>query len=403
MLPKQRDINIDILRIIAIYAIILIHSSTSYLIYNAFNNGANWWISGVIYASSLKWATGVFVMISGMFLLKEPKTENIKLYLYGRFKRIIVPFLVWALIYMLINNFQQIIDLKWGFIPKYIRNIYNGDVEYHLWFIYMLGVLYLLAPVLSVFVNKAPKKTVQYFIIIWLLVTFIPDYLHQYKDWNFGSNSYLEFSKYSGFFVLGYYLKDYKIKNPFLLIVPFLIIAFINSWGTYILSNSRGYNDYFFIHRLNITNIDYKIKNPFLLIVPFLIIAFINSWGTYILSNSRGYNDYFFIHRLNITNIANTILVFVIFNSLKLNISTKLNRRIAKLSLLSYGIFLNHVLVLYFFRSGHFGFLISSNSFLGIGMHPGYGSLVLFFLTAISSSILAFILSKIPYINRLLI
>jgi surface polysaccharide O-acyltransferase-like enzyme len=236
-----------------------------------------------------------------------------------------------------------------------IRNIYNGDVEYHLWFIYMLGVLYLLAPVLSVFVNKAPKKTVQYFIIIWLLVTFIPDYLHQYKDWNFGSNSYLEFSKYSGFFVLGYYLKDYKIKNPFLLIVPFLIIAFINSWGTYILSNSRGYN------------------------------------------------DYFFIHRLNITNIANTILVFVIFNSLKLNISTKLNRRIAKLSLLSYGIFLNHVLVLYFFRSGHFGFLISSNSFLGIGMHPGYGSLVLFFLTAISSSILAFILSKIPYINRLLI
>jgi surface polysaccharide O-acyltransferase-like enzyme len=213
MLPKQRDINIDILRIIAIYAIILIHSSTSYLIYNAFNNGANWWISGVIYASSLKWATGVFVMISGMFLLKEPKTENIKLYLYGRFKRIIVPFLVWALIYMLINNFQQIIDLKWGFIPKYIRNIYNGDVEYHLWFIYMLGVLYLLAPVLSVFVNKAPKKTVQYFIIIWLLVTFIPDYLHQYKDWNFGSNSYLEFSKYSGFFVLGYYLKDYNLKK----------------------------------------------------------------------------------------------------------------------------------------------------------------------------------------------
>jgi surface polysaccharide O-acyltransferase-like enzyme len=355
MLPKQRDINIDILRIIAIYAIILIHSSTSYLIDNAFNNGANWWISGVIYASSLKWATGVFVMISGMFLLKEPKTENIKLYLYGRFIRIIVPFLVWALIYMLINNFQQIIDLKWGFIPKYIRNIYNGDVEYHLWFIYMLGVLYLLAPVLSVFVNKAPKKTVQYFIIIWLLVTFIPDYLNQYKDWNFGSNSYLEFSKYSGFFVLGYYLKDCKIKNPYLLIFPFLIIAFINSWGTYILSNSRGYN------------------------------------------------DYFFIHRLNITNIANTILVFVLFNSLKLNISTKFNRRIAKLSLLSYGIFLNHVLVLYFFRSGHFGFLISSNSFLGIGMHPGYGSLVLFFLTAISSSILAFILSKIPYINRLLI
>lgn len=354
---NQRNLNIDLLRIVAIFSIILIHSSSSFLIYNSFNNGAHWWIISVNYSSFLKWATGVFVMISGAFLLEEKKSENISHFLRHRIVRIIIPFLVWAIFYKILENPAEFVQSRGSVFLSYLKEIYRGQVEYHLWFIYMLSILYLMTPVLSFLVNHAPKRVLYYFICIWLLLNFIPNYLSQFLGWNFGSEYYLEFSKYSGLFVLGYLLKGIKIPKPWLLLIPFAILASINAYGTYYLSNYKGYN------------------------------------------------DYFFLSRLNITNILNSVLIYLFFISIKIkedsSFRLKRNQFIIKLSLLSYGIFLNHVFILNILRSGKYGFLICSHSILGIDINPYFGSIILFIFTSIGSTILAYLLSKIPFIKRI--
>lgn len=296
-------------------------------------------------------------MISGTFLLQEKKSENIPYFLKHRLIRVIIPFVVWAIFYKILENPAEFIQSRGTALLSYLKDIYIGQVEYHLWFIYMLSILYLITPVLSFLVNHAPKKVLYYFIGIWLLLNFIPNYLNQFLGWNFGSEYYLEFSKYSGLFVLGYLLKSIKIPRPWLLLIPFVVLATLNAYGTYYLSNFKGYN------------------------------------------------DYFFLSRLNITNIINSVLIYLFFISIKIkddsSFKLKRNQFIINLSLLSYGIFLNHVFILHILRSGRYGFLICSHSILGTDINPYFGSIILFTLTSLGSIILAYLLSKIPLIKRM--
>lgn len=139
---KERNLNLDLLRIVSISAIILIHSSGGYLVYNAFNNGAHWWIVSVIYSSFFKWASGVFIMLSGAFLLNENKSKDIWKFLKKRFIRIFIPFIIWALIYKIIENPQDILHFKAYMLKNFVIDVYKGHVEYHLWFIYDFHFIY---------------------------------------------------------------------------------------------------------------------------------------------------------------------------------------------------------------------------------------------------------------------
>lgn len=354
---RERNLNLDLLRIVAIGAIVLIHSSGGYLIYNSFNNGAHWWIVSVSYSGFLKWATGVFTMLSGAFLLSEDKSKDIWKFLKNRMTRVLIPFVIWALIYKIIENPNSFIDFNFQTVKTFIKEIYAGNVEYHLWFIYMLFILYLLTPIFSAIVNHQNKNLKYYFIGLWLIFNFFPDYIAKFKDIQFGSTYYLEIMKYSGFYILGYTLKDIKIKQKW--------------W----------------------------------LLLGFLVLSLINIYGTYTLSNNNGYNDYFFLNRLNITNILSAIFIFIFFNSfnLKIDKAKKRSQFLINVSLVSYGIFLNHVLILHFLRSGKYGFLICAHEFLGNEIAPFWGSLILFAFTFILSTLLALTLGKIPFIKRILV
>ncbi len=356
---KKRDLGIDILRLFAIYAIIAQHSSAGLLISNAYNNGFSWWLQGLIYGSFFKWATAVFVMISGAYLLEEKKSENIWIFLKNRFKRIIIPFIAWAIIYKVMANPEALIESK-GFIFKsYFIDIISGKVQYHLWFIYMLTVLYLITPLLSVFVNKAPPHVIYYLLGLWLVLNFIPAYLDRFAGMKFGLSPYLEYTKYSGFYILGYMLKDIKVKKPWILFMAFIFISLLN-----------------------------------------MIIS-------YYLSVDKGANDYFILSRNSLTNLANAILLFLVFKSTNWKYifpdNSKPARWITLISLISYGIYLNHVLILNIIRSGDYGFKIIAYHILGEFVHPKYGIPVVLLTTIIASTLLAWIFSKIPFIKKILV
>jgi surface polysaccharide O-acyltransferase-like enzyme len=84
----------DYMRVLATLSVILLHCAGDYLY--QFKLGemdvTRWWICN-IYDSSVRWCVPVFVMLSGVLLLRPKKVESIPDFLKKRMMRVFIPFL----------------------------------------------------------------------------------------------------------------------------------------------------------------------------------------------------------------------------------------------------------------------------------------------------------------------
>ena len=97
-IESQRIIAFDVMRIISIFAVILLHYS-SQRFYISFPS-PEWEIRNV-YDAMVRWGVPVFVMISGALFLDSNKKLSIKRLYTKNILRITCAFLFWSLIYLL--------------------------------------------------------------------------------------------------------------------------------------------------------------------------------------------------------------------------------------------------------------------------------------------------------------
>ena len=97
---QVRIIKYDILRIVACFAIVLLHVSSSVL--DTVNVHSSEFLIMIVYNSLTRFAVPIFFMLSGLFLL-SPDRENIKL--GKRILKLVSLFYVWSAFY----GFQGII------------------------------------------------------------------------------------------------------------------------------------------------------------------------------------------------------------------------------------------------------------------------------------------------------
>lgn len=206
---------IDSLRVLSIFAVVLLHVSAS--------NFANYPIGGFSWCMTAffeiisQWCVPVFVMISGALLLS--KNRPVKILWRKNILRLCVAFVFWSLVYA----FVLCIYLNPG-LPKTEVLVAFLKGHYHLWFLLMLIGLYILVPVLKkICVTKTAMK---YFLIVCFgyyflvqllslllelgssspLVSLINVLIEDLKTLNIGMG-------FAGYFVLGYYLKQYNFTK----------------------------------------------------------------------------------------------------------------------------------------------------------------------------------------------
>jgi surface polysaccharide O-acyltransferase-like enzyme len=134
--------------------------------------------NGVIHSDGA-WAVGwinslfrscvpLFVMISGFFLFS---VGDERVFFRKRFTRVLTPFIVWCIVYAFYYYAQGQASLATTFvnIAKIPVN-YGTDVG-HLWFVYMLMGIYLMAPVLSPWVVSACRGSMQLFLVLWAVAS----------------------------------------------------------------------------------------------------------------------------------------------------------------------------------------------------------------------------------------
>src|SRR3712207_2098915 len=95
---KATTLWVDNLRIVAAFAVVVIHVSSGVMDEQA-TGSTNWWI-GNLYNSMMRWCVPAFVMVSGLLLLDPSKNESIRLFYRKRTRRVLVPLLFWTMFFL---------------------------------------------------------------------------------------------------------------------------------------------------------------------------------------------------------------------------------------------------------------------------------------------------------------
>ena len=168
-------------------------------------------------------------MVSGALLL--PIKETTMMFLRKRLKKILYPVLFWSLFYIICNLWVG--KMNFDELGRVLLNIpFSAQGNSVLWFMYTLTGLYLLAPILSAWLEKADKKIVEGYLVLWTITLCYP-FLNIVLQVPEGEeNTLFYFSGYAGYFVLGYYLNNYPQKiissrKYYLICALGLLIVFI--------------------------------------------------------------------------------------------------------------------------------------------------------------------------------
>lgn len=296
-----------------------------------------------------RWCVPIFVMISGALFLDPNRNISYKTIFTKNIFRILTAFIFWSVLYAIYCNiFFQPIN-----VAGLISEILIG--HFHLWFLYMIIGLYLAVPILR---QIAPNRELsKYFIISsFIFAICIPHFIQIIEifpaikpigsiltrtsslfDFNIGAG-------FLGFFMLGHYLHTVRLSK-------------------------------------NIERIIFIIG-----VISFLMIAYM---AYLIFQFSPETNNPFYAY-LSPLVMFEAIAVFLLVKRYESQYS-KIHLYISKISKVSFGIYLVHMLVYYIIESAG----INANI-----VNPIIGIPTMSILIFIVSFITALFISKIPYINR---
>ena len=334
---KHRYTEMDILRIIALLAVISVHVPQDEL----FSPG-NWhWTYYTICGAAVTWQVPIFVMISGRFFLDPLKNITMSGLFKKNISRLVIAFLFWNVIYQtfyILNGTYSSLNAK-GILMEAIQG------PYHFWFLFMLVCLYMITPFLRKFTDD--KQLMQIFILLFFLFQAWSGYGEMLPS--IGSTMNALYVKtnfhfalgYSGYFVLGYYLYKYPLaKKPEFLLYALGILSLGATIAFVVLKQDATFSKY---------------------LMPNVILE------------------------------ASALYVFFVNRMSKIEYKEKLRTFFAKLAEYSFGIYIIHALIIdILFLCG-----IHSETFSPVIMMP-----VLILGSFVISYVLVWILRKIPIIRK---
>ncbi|TAA72877.1 acyltransferase [Planococcus salinarum] len=292
-MAKRHD-YMDWLRVLAIFAVVGVHT-VSKIINSGHTDQWEWQFANAI-DSAIRWCVPVFFMLSGALLLNMKRQDPIGEFLKRRLQKVLIPLIFWSGVYIAYKIFEQGESYTFG---EMLVLFFTDDVYYHLWFMYVIIGLYIMAPFLKILVQNMDQKTYLYFLGIWFFFAGLVPFVQKMYGFEPAFDVGL-FQPYIGYFLLGAYLVRYPLPKKTL-------------WPLLGLS----------------------------------VIAYLATvYGTHNLTDRKGELDEFYYEHYRPTQMVITVFIFTLFQQLGPRL--KPNRLITQLSLATLGIYVIHPLVQFY-------------------------------------------------------
>ncbi|WP_017543058.1 acyltransferase [Nocardiopsis prasina] len=292
-------------RVAAMAAVVLVHAYSPFVSTTYTDlGGPTWWAAHVVDAA-LRWCVPVFVMMSGALLLR-PRDEDVRGFYRKRWARIGVPLLVWTGAYLLWQFWRDGL----GF-PDSLAQAASGSPSIHLYFLYVIAGLYVFTPFLRTVVAHTSRTGLWWFAGAALSIGVV-DQVSALVDGVGGVTVATRFLPFLGYYLLGWLLTDrgpgprdalhgsvaFVLGTTGTVLGAWAAAASVGEWGT-----GAEYV--------------YDFLSPTMIVASVGAFLLLRAWGTRLAELGAG-------HRVN--------------------------RAIAVLSALSFGVYLVHVMVLYTLR-----------------------------------------------------
>lgn len=241
--PLVKRINyIDIIKTIAIIQVIAIHTASPAILNYPIKSAD--WISAIFIRSAIGTAVPLFLMCTGALFLNPDNSITIRKIYTKYIPRIVICLLFWGAAYEIYDLYQA--RLAVGCYEKSriivaVKNLFTGNTHFHLYYLFIVILVYALVPIIRELLKKVSKQTLTYILILWAVLGIIMPFLNCFSPFNLISGiikqHYLNMS-YSavGYCILGYYIHTSKKKKPIFSIGMIILGIAIVFSGTLVMS-----------------------------------------------------------------------------------------------------------------------------------------------------------------------
>ncbi len=245
MAETKRTAYFDVLRVVATFAVMLIHLCVPH--WEALSPSSAGWLTVHLLDSACRWSVPIFVMISGALFLNPEREISFGKICRKNLARIGIAFGIWSAVYTLLDwaKGAQLRDLPLIFLKG----------EYHMWFLFLIAGLYLFTPLLRK-LTASPKRTQWFLVLGGVFFFLIPRGVHLLslfgihapfealilKAMNINGVSVC----YLFVFVLGHILHQTQWKKPLRIFfyclgaLGFFATVFLTLWHTRMLGAPSG-------------------------------------------------------------------------------------------------------------------------------------------------------------------
>ncbi len=343
-MADKRLVHYDLVRVIAMFAVIVVHTSGTF--YRALSpiTSIDWQISN-IYSTSGKFTICIFMMVSGMLFLNPKKSITIKAMYRKNILRIVTAFIFWSLAYALFGLYvkSQMNGFSTALLHGFFIDIVNGN--YHMWFCYMIIGIYIVVPFIRLI--SSDENLMKYFLVLSIIfvstipvLQLLPDLIST-PITIIVTQLRLNFVLgWVGIFVLGYYLSYCTISRKaeviiYILGILSLIVTIILN-GLLSIRYNQSYEGLYELTNINILLTAIAVFVYFRLHVS--KVEFSESFSKFILLLSECTFGVYFIH----------VFLIIIFQQYALD-KMLFNAAVA-VPVLSAGVFITSTILIYFFR-----------------------------------------------------
>jgi len=224
----------DFARVAGMVAVVIAHVFAPAIRFDLTENSPAWWAAMAIDELS-RFCVPLFVLISGALLLAPGAGLPVAEFYRRRLHRVGIPLVVWCAFYLVLRSMTAHDGLT---RMQAAREVLDGGVYYHLYFLFVLAGLYALTPFLRVIVLNASQRMLVGFVAVLLALGALDQAAVVLLDSEQG-NAATRFLPYMGYFVGGLLVSRLELtprllRTAWACLVGGAVLGTVGGWLLYV-------------------------------------------------------------------------------------------------------------------------------------------------------------------------